>query len=203
MPTPCPPHNRPIYAYPRGRSTYQAKRRPRHSGAIHTDPTQRPRRIDRGARDPPMNGTRAPAAEKAHSLASRQRLANRPADRQSADGSGSLQLPLLFSRPALRAAACGGRPRPAAPRRHPGNPASASTPREPKQPRGWQGRAEPWTSRTRGPQQTVMSAGFQVRAEAAGLRRETAEVALGSPSPPRDHPEALSKHLAKPTRAVN
>jgi hypothetical protein len=35
------------------------------------------------------------------------------ADGQSADGSDSLQLPLLSSRPALRAAACGGRPRPA------------------------------------------------------------------------------------------
>jgi hypothetical protein len=34
-------------------------------------------------------------------------------DGQSADRSGSLQLPLLFSRPALRAAAFGGRPRPA------------------------------------------------------------------------------------------
>jgi hypothetical protein len=33
------------------------------------------------------------------------------ADGQSADGAGSLQLPLLSSRPALRAAACGGRPR--------------------------------------------------------------------------------------------
>jgi hypothetical protein len=36
------------------------------------------------------------------------------ADGQSADGFDSLQLPLLSSRPALRAAACGGRPRPAA-----------------------------------------------------------------------------------------
>jgi hypothetical protein len=35
------------------------------------------------------------------------------ADGQSADGFDSLQLPLLSSRPALRAAACGGRPRPA------------------------------------------------------------------------------------------
>jgi hypothetical protein len=42
----------------------------------------------------------------------------------------------------------------------------------------------------RGPQQTVMSAGFQVRAEAAGLRRETAEVALDLLSLPRSHPEA-------------
>ena len=33
------------------------------------------------------------------------------ANGQSADRSGSLQLPLLSSRPALRAAACGGRPR--------------------------------------------------------------------------------------------
>jgi hypothetical protein len=37
--------------------------------------------------------------------------ASRAADGQSADRSGSLQLPLLFSRPALRAAACGSHPR--------------------------------------------------------------------------------------------
>jgi hypothetical protein len=55
-----------------------------------------------------------------------------------------------------------------------------------------------------GPQQTVMSAGFQVRAEAAGLRRETAEVELGSPKPlPPATQRPLSKLLAKPTRAVN
>jgi hypothetical protein len=35
------------------------------------------------------------------------------ADSQSADRSGSLQLPLLFLKAGLRAAACGGRPRPA------------------------------------------------------------------------------------------
>ena len=48
------------------------------------------------------------------------------ADGQATNGSGSLQSPLLFSRPALRAAACGGRPRPGSPRGWPATPPVSS-----------------------------------------------------------------------------
>jgi hypothetical protein len=70
----------------------------------------------------PGRRSRSGAADRAHAVGSR----SGAMDGQSADGSGWLQLPLLFSRPALRAAACGGRPRPATTRRPPGGGPDAS-----------------------------------------------------------------------------
>jgi hypothetical protein len=125
----------------------------------------------------------------------------RAADNQSTDGPGSLQLSPPFI---LKAGPAGGLRSPSGPaatRRSPGNRPHPPHRGKPKQPRGWEGRAEPWTSRTRGPQQTVMSAGFQVRADAAGLRPETAEVALGSPKPSPQPPRGRLAS-ALPSRRV-